>query len=127
MYPQRRTRGSLQRSNSRAACTEYFDQCLGGLYRVIGRLLDCLREKVKPAFPVAISANHIEEFVILVTMLPQIQTQVQQRLLQNTLDAKQECNKQTSDAPVAIEKRMDSFELNVSQRRLKKRRGPFGL
>src|SRR5438105_7430325 len=59
----------------------------------------------------------IKAFVILRTVLLEVEAQVEKRVFQNAVEAEEQRDQQSSDPTVAIEKGMNGFELSVRQSR----------
>ena len=68
-------------------------------------------------FPIAGVANVLEQFVVSLPMRLEVETEIKDRLSQNAGSTQQKCDEETTETAVAVEERMDRFELHVSHRR----------
>src|SRR4051812_22816773 len=75
-------------------------------------------EELEPLFPRALRSDTLEVVVVGVPMLLEVEAQVQQRLREHLVGAEQQRDQEPTDAAVAVEKRMDRLELDVSERGL---------
>ena len=88
----------------------------------IRSLCHALKKKGEPRLPVSLFPDLLQQAVVLASMCLEKKAEVEKRLLQNTLYAKKECDQKAADTPVAIEKRVNGFELNVKQAGANERR-----
>ena len=86
-----------------------------------------LGKEIEPRFPVAGKADVVEEFVIILAVHFEIETEVEHRLPQHLLLAQEQRDEQAAKTTIAVQKRMDSLELHVSQCRLEQCRGGVRL
>src|SRR4051794_12685463 len=94
-------------------------RCVGG---GAGHRNDAFEEEGKPFLPSAVRPDSLQVVVVRVTMLLEVQAQVEQRLLEDLLRTQQQRDEQAADAAVAVKERMDRLELHVSERRLDQQR-----
>jgi hypothetical protein len=85
------------------------------LDRLIRRVGDGGQKKLHPRLPDTFSAKSIQQVVVHTTMLFEIQAEVEQWLAQGPSSTEQEGDQEPSQASVAIEERVNRFELNVSK------------
>src|SRR5438270_4751604 len=86
--------------------------------RIGGRTADLTHppeKKLQPGFPMPGIADGHKPVVILGPMEFEIMAQIQQWKFQNATLTQQKRNQQPSDAPVAVQERVNRLELGVSQ------------
>lgn len=102
------------------------EQAVRGVHCAGSGLLDAFEKEIQPRFPVAGVAHGVELAVVLGAVLFEIQREVQERLAQHAVVMQDQGDEEPSHAPVAIQKRVDGFELHVRERRLDERPGASG-
>src|SRR5690606_5337486 len=80
------------------------------------------QEEAQPSFEVPRVTHGLEARVVLRSLALEVVRQIQHRLAQHTALAKQERDKQSADAAVAVEERMDCFELRMRETDLHEQR-----
>src|ERR1700758_4449393 len=86
--------------------------CLGGFP---ADLPHSSHEELQPALPVTAVADRHEAVVVLGPVRPEKMAQIQERPLEDASLAKEKRDQQASYAPIAVEKRVDGFELCMCQ------------
>src|SRR5664279_1414665 len=94
----------------------------GRVGSLAGRCLGALQKKLEPLFPNSLGANSLKQFVVALTMGLEEKTQVEKRLMQSALSAEKQRNQQTSESPIAIEKRVDRLKLHMYESSLDENR-----
>src|SRR5260370_9751463 len=74
-----------------------------------------LKKKAEPFFPNAFGTNSLKQIVVSLTVSLEVNTQIEHRLTQSAFGAEKQCNQQSSQTAIAIEKGMDRFELHVNE------------
>src|SRR5215469_14676749 len=77
--------------------------------------LRSFQEKRQPLFPCAVCPHSLKQVVVPVTVRFEVQAEVQERLSQRTLGAKQERDQQPTESAVAVEKGVNRLKLHVNQ------------
>src|SRR6266498_5290977 len=89
----------------------------------LGRdLLDAAEEEPEPRLPVSVDPYGLQAVVVLGAVLLEEPAQVQERQREHLPLTEQERHEQPSDAPVAVEERVDRLELRVGEPGVHERR-----
>lgn len=91
-----------------------------GIHGLLGGFYYSFQKKGQPGFPVPLNPNFLQEIVISVPMHFEIEAEVQERFGQSAFDTEKEGDQDSSEASVTIEKRVNSLELNMTDRCLKR-------
>src|SRR3954464_3089393 len=89
---------------------------------VPAHFLNTAQEELQPSLPIAVIANCGEPIVVLLSVCLQVDTEIEQRTVENLALAEQKCQEQTSNSAVAIQKRMNGFELRMRKATVNQRR-----
>ena len=90
-----------------------------GLIRGFG---DAVEEEFEPRLPGAVLADFLQQAVIVGAMRLQIETEIEKRVAQHAIGAKEERHQKTANAAVAVEEGMDRLELDMEQTGFDQRR-----
>ena len=77
-----------------------------------------LQEEGDPRFPRSAIAHRLQMVVVRLPMLLEIVREVEHWLVQHAAFREQKTDEQSPDTPIAVEKRMDRFELHMRERDL---------
>src|ERR1700722_6742971 len=72
-------------------------------------------KKSQPLFPCTVCSYALKQVVVAVAVRFEVQAEVQKRLSQRALGAKQECDQQTPESAIAIQEGMNGLKLHVNQ------------
>src|SRR5215469_10348719 len=72
-------------------------------------------KKSQPLFPGTVCSYALKQIVVPVAVRFEVQAEVQKRLSQGTLGAKQECDQQTPESTIAIQEGVNGLKLHVNQ------------
>src|SRR5215472_1393306 len=72
-------------------------------------------KKSQPLFPGTVCSYTLKQIVVPVAIRFEVQAEVQKRLSQRALGAKQECDQQTPESAIAIQERVNGLKLHVNQ------------
>ena len=84
---------------------------------VVGSLEHAIQEESDPTLPIAVGAHGPQPGVVLLLSALERHAEVEQWLTEQAPVLHQEGDQQSSDPAVAVEKRMDRFELHVGESR----------
>src|SRR5205085_2086866 len=98
-----------------------FSSCRCG---VLGGLGDAVEEEREPSLPVSVLPHIVQQLVVVRAMLLEVQAEIKKRVAENTGIRKHQRDEQPSDTAIAVEERMDRFELHVRQRGADEHRQP---
>ena len=87
---------------------------LGSVCCLLCRNRNSLDEECQPVFPCALSANALQQIVVLITIALQIKAGIQKWFCQSALCAQKKRDEQSSESAIAIEKRVNRLELNMN-------------
>lgn len=73
---------AAERLNALGVVTEEREQPVGGVHRAAGGLCHAFEKEVQPRLPFAVTTHGVEQAVVLVAVLLEVETQIQQRLPQ---------------------------------------------
>ena len=122
MDAKRGGRTASERLDRAPVCFEQRHEFARGIDRLRCRVANTGQKIVHPSFPRAVFADLLQQPVVLGAPHLEVQAEIQSRLTQRAGIAQHERDQQTPDAAVAIEERVDGFELHVGKPRLDQRR-----
>src|SRR6266498_3703807 len=92
------------------------DDLLSRLRGGLSHSYHAFKEEAKPRFPFAIDSGRRELVVVLVAVFLEVEAEVEQRAREHfPLGGKEERHKESTDAAVAIEERVDCLEMRVCE------------
>ena len=86
-HTQRRPGATIQGFEACSVSGEELIESQSGISRLLRHLRDADQEEAQPFFPIAVPSHSGEEFEVSRSLLLQVEAQVQQRLLEQTLGA----------------------------------------
>ena len=89
---------------------------------LIRRLGDAVEEEFEPRLPGAILADFLQQAIIVGAARFQIEAEIEKRIAQHAIGAKEERHQKTAHAAIAVEEGMDRLELDMEQTRFDQRR-----
>ena len=95
---------------------EELRQLLGGCNGLQRGLANADDEEPEPALPVAVGSDSLEKVVVRGAVRLEVEAEVKQRLAQHALCNQDQRHEQATQTTVAVEERVNRFELDVSQR-----------
>lgn len=120
--PDRRNGHAVVTDQSGSVFAEQREEPLDRPDAVVGGLADALEVERGPALPIAAVAHRRQMRVVLLLTPLEREAEVQHGTLEEAPVLEKQCDEQTADAAVAIQKRMDRLELHVCQPSLDQRR-----
>src|SRR5690606_1273734 len=93
-----------------------------GCDRLLRDRRDALEEVSDPPFPIACRAHAIEAAVVFRPMAFEVEAEIEEGLREESPILEEERHQEPSDAPVAIEERVNRLELHVKEARSDERR-----
>src|SRR5271157_2930846 len=110
-----------QRRRSRPPQLLYLLSVVGKKVQSPFRCVRCLlsgrcysvEKKCQPLLPGALGANSLQQVVVLASIRLEIETGIQKWLCQHIFGTQQECDEQSPHPSIAVQKRVNRFELDV--------------
>ena len=121
VYSQDRSRSVALSGDTLTVALEQIHDAGCRIESLIGGFSHTIKEKFKPSFPCALLADFLQKAVIVGTMRLEIEAEIEERLMQDILNAEIERHQQTANAAIAVQEGMDGLELHVEEASLDQR------